>query len=96
MFTHVVLMDIRHASDIAPVVDRLRAMQGQIPSLRSIEVGVHDGIDPRGASLCLITRHDDREGLRAYAAHPVHQEVLAYLKTVIAASRVVDWTASSP
>jgi len=91
MFIHVVLMDLKRSEDIEPALAALRGLEGRIPALRSIEVGRHDGRDPRGADICLITRHEDAEGLRAYAQHPAHLQVVAYLKTVLDSSRVVDW-----
>lgn len=93
MLTHVVMIKLKDPNDSAEAVQRLMAMKGRIPSLNAIEAGRHNGIDPRGADVVLITRHDDRDGLAAYAVHPAHQELLVWLKPRLAAGQVVDFEA---
>ena len=39
----------------------------------------------------LITRHEDEAGLDAYQVHPVHQDVVAYIKSVASGSVAVDF-----
>jgi predicted protein tyrosine phosphatase len=38
----------------------------------------------------LLTRHQDAAGLQAYAEHPVHQELLTWIRPRIADRVVVD------
>ena len=59
MLTHVVMIKMKDPDDRSEAVQRLLAMKGRIPPLNAIEAGQHDGIDPRGADVVLITRHDD-------------------------------------
>ena len=91
MLTHVVMIKMKDPDDRSEAVQRLMAMKGRIPSLNAIEAGQHDGVDPRGADVVLITRHDNRSGLQAYAVHPVHQELLAWLKPRLSSAQVVDF-----
>ena len=53
-----------------------------MPSLRTFELGVPaDGYEAT-YDLILVTGFDDAAGLKAYAEHPVHQEVAAYIGKV--------------
>ena len=66
-------------------------MEGKIESLKGIEAGVDVTRSGRSWDVALITRHDDQLGLKAYADHPVHQAVLAYIKRYITESAAVDF-----
>ena len=91
MITHIVLMTFHDKDDVDEAVSRLKGMEGRIEGLRALEVGRHNGLDPRGADLGLITRHDDLDGLRAYGEHPQHREVVAWLKPRLAGVQIVDF-----
>lgn len=91
MLTHVVLFALKDPADAEPTAAILRGMAGRIPTLRSVEVGLDALPSERSMHLALITRHDDRAGLAAYAAHPVHQEVLAHMRQVVERSVKVDF-----
>ena len=93
MFNHVVLFAFHDAADIGPAVALLRGMEGRIPTLRAVEVGIDELPSERSAQICLITRFDDLAGMEAYQVHPVHQEVLAFMKGRVARSWKADWTA---
>jgi antibiotic biosynthesis monooxygenase (ABM) superfamily enzyme len=98
MITHVVMLKFKtenKSANIASAVEQLRAMVGRVPSLRSLDTGVH--CLPSGAraqDLALITRFDDVAGLSAYAEHPVHVAVKTFLAGVVEASYVVDFESS--
>jgi len=92
LFTHVVTFTFTDEAHAAEAAARLRAMEGQVPSLRSIEVGIDEGRTPRSVHLALVTRFDDEAAYRAYAVDPVHKEVLAWMGTVVERASVVDWT----
>lgn len=86
--THAVLFTLTDAADAAEAAERLRAMVGRIPSLMSLEAGTSaDGSAPH---VLLITRHEDADGLQEYQEHPVHQELLGWIRPRIAARAVVD------
>ena len=91
MFHHVVTFSFTDEAHIEEAARRLRAMEGRVPSLRHIEVGIDTGRTPRSVHLALITRFEDEAGYRAYAVDPVHKDVLAYMATVVASASVVDW-----
>jgi hypothetical protein len=86
--THAVMFTLHDSADAAAAVSRLRAMIGRIPSLLDLQAGTSAG---GGAPhVLLLTRHEDVAGLQAYAEHPVHQELLAWIRPRIADRVVVD------
>ena len=93
MIYHVVLFRLHRPEDIEATAGVLRAMEGQIPTLRVLRVGIEEKRSDRSSDIALITGFDDYEGLEAYASHPVHLKVLDHMRTVVAESRKVDWTA---
>lgn len=94
MMTHVVLFKFESRDKQIPIEakSRLMSMEGVVPSLKGIEVGINEIEGPRAFDLSLVTRFEDLAGLDAYREHPAHLEVLAYLKTVVAQSVAVDYT----
>lgn len=93
MVTHLVLFKLREASQgtLASTAAVLEEMDGKIPALTSIEVGVDIVRSERSYDLALITRFRDWEGLKAYRVHPVHGKVLTHLQRVVLDSIVVDY-----
>jgi len=69
----------------------LRGLQGKVPELRSIEVGLDVLHSGRSYDLALITRFDSLADMQRYQDHPEHVAVLQYLRTVLAASVAVDY-----
>ena len=67
----------RTAAENAKLIkQRLEALMGQIPSLKSLEVS-YDFLPTctMPVNVILMTTHDDAEGLKAYAEHPAHVAV---------------------
>ena len=92
MLTHVVLVRFDDLDTAQEGARRLLAMKGRIPSMLGIEAGVDITRSERSYELALITRHPDAAGLAAYQVHPVHQEVLTFLKAHAQGSVAVDFT----
>ena len=93
MWTHMVFFRLKEdktqRSD--ELCEKLLAMRGRIPQLKDIEAGtdvLHSG---RSFDVGLITRFDSRDSMEAYQVHPVHQEVLAFVGTVVETSVTVDF-----
>ena len=78
VFTHIVLFKLKNRSPeaIEETAGIMQSMEGQIPMLRGIEVGVDVVKSPRSYDLALITRFDSLADMRAYQAHPYHQNVV--------------------
>lgn len=95
MLTHVVLFQFHRVQDAEKTKELLLSLQGKIPELRGIEVGVDVLRSERSYDLALITRFDSLFDMHAYQVHPSHQEVLAFIKTVVKASVAVDYESES-
>ncbi|AEJ61318.1 Stress responsive alpha-beta barrel domain-containing protein [Spirochaeta thermophila DSM 6578] len=95
MVVHVVMWRLADASRreevLREVRERLLSMQGRIPQVLDVEVGVQGRPDPDAYDVVLVTRHADWEGLDAYQVHPYHQEVKAFLGERLTGRCVVDY-----
>jgi hypothetical protein len=93
MITHVVLMKLKDQStqSIQSSHDLLGSLNGKIPSLRYLEVGIDITRSERSYDLALITKFDDLAGLKAYLTHPTHLAVLTKLRELAASAPTVDY-----
>lgn len=93
MITHVVLFRLidRSEKSVKEAQDVLRGLDGRIPSLRGLEVGVDCVKSARSYDIALIAKFDDLEGLDEYQNHPAHLEVVEYINRVRDASVAVDY-----
>ncbi len=80
MYSHIVMFTLEDAEDVPRLAETLRAMEGRIPQIRYLEVGIDDAPEPRSAHLVLITRFDSREAYQAYETHPHHIGALGVIK----------------
>ncbi|UUM12043.1 Dabb family protein [Clostridiaceae bacterium HFYG-1003] len=93
MFTHVVMMNVKDRQDIPRLAEILRSMEGRIPELRDIEVGINEVESDRNFDVILITRFDSREEMEAYQICDYHQnQVLAHIRPLLAKSAAADFT----
>lgn len=91
--THLVLFRLRDRSpeSIARAVEVLHSLAGKIAVLRVLEVGADVVRSQRSYDIGLIARFDSLADMEAYQVHPVHQDVLAYMRTVMETSIAVDY-----
>jgi hypothetical protein len=78
-------------SNIAQAKTMLEGLVGKVETLRNMEVGIDFGRSERAFDLSLYSTFDTKEGLSEYAVHPAHLEVVAFIREVTEASRVVDY-----
>jgi aspartate/tyrosine/aromatic aminotransferase len=93
MITHIVMYKLkdRRPESIAVTVGVLRAMEGQIEELQSIEVGTDVLHSERSYDIALVTKFVSMEALDAYQVHPVHKKVVEHILSVREASVSVDY-----
>ena len=91
MLTHIVLFRFADRSDAQEAASRLCAMSGRIPGLLDVAAGVDITHSERSYDLGLITHHADADALAQYQVHPVHQEVVAFIRTRSTAAAAVDF-----
>jgi hypothetical protein len=91
MYTHVVMFTLTDPEDIPGTVRILAAMEGRIPQIRYLEIGVDDSPSARSAHVLLVTRFDSREAMQVYQEHPHHRRVVEHLQEVEALAVKVDY-----
>ncbi len=91
MVTHVVFFKFKEPGHAQEAQARLLAMRGRIPGMTNIEAGLDFTKSERSFELALITRHDDRAALEAYRTHPIHEEVVEFIRARASASAAVDF-----
>ena len=64
----------------AELRDRLESLPSQIDVIRGFEVGVNNAGADDNFDVVLVSEFDDEDGLQQYIQHPVHQEVVAFVR----------------
>lgn len=93
MLTHIVLFKLKDPSpeNIERTRQVLADMEGKIPELLELEVGVDVVRSERSYDLALVSRFRSLEDMQKYQVHPVHQKVLEYIATVKESTIAVDY-----
>ena len=95
MVVHIVMFKFKEEdkqNNIQKAKEMLQNLTDTVPTLKSIEVGINFANEDRAMDLSIITKFDTKEDLNAYAIHPTHQDVIAFIKTVVEYTKVVDYT----
>lgn len=69
----------------------LEALNGRIPGLRKLEVGVNFAQGDASWDLALCSELDSREALQAYQSHPEHKKIAEFIGSVRESRAVVDY-----
>jgi hypothetical protein len=94
MITHIVFFRLIDPApeNIAATRGILLGMNGKIPEIRHLEVGVDVIRSERSYDLAIVTRFDSLADLKAYQVHPCHaRDVVPYLKSVCSSIITVDF-----
>ncbi|ARN74931.1 Dabb family protein [Oceanicoccus sagamiensis] len=98
MIKHVLLFRIKDgvegrskAESIAQAKTLIEGMNGKIPGLIKVEVGVDFSDSPDSADMTLYSEFESREALQVYAGHPEHKAVLPFIKSIISERRLIDY-----
>lgn len=94
MVVHIVMFAFKtenKAANLQKTKAMLEALLEKIEPLRSMEVGINFVPSERAYDLSLYSTFDDEAGLDIYRLHPAHLEVVAFIKEVTEASKVVDY-----
>lgn len=90
VLTHIVLFTLIDKNDADAVLERLRDLNSQIPSLISLRCGKNSIKKPHSWDIALVSEHADAAGLTDYVEHPVHVDLLEWLGPKLAGRAVVD------
>jgi hypothetical protein len=93
MIEHIVLfrMHPENKDLVNELKDRLDALEEKIDEVVKIETGINFAERSDAYDLLLKVHVKDESGLKAYAQHPDHQEVLGFIKKVVEQTAVVDF-----
>jgi quinol monooxygenase YgiN len=92
MVKHIVIWKMKEdASDEQKLEMKLRltALNGKVPELLAIDIG----IDPDNGTMSLYSEFNSIDDLAVYQAHPDHQKVVEFVKPLVAARSVCDYSA---
>jgi hypothetical protein len=92
VLVHVVLMKFSDSGEAAEAKLRLEELSGAVPEIRSLRVHLDELHTEVSWHLHLVTTHRDANDLRAYQQHPAHLELGAWLRPLLTARAVVDYT----
>jgi hypothetical protein len=94
MITHIVLFKLSdpRPETIAATRDLLVSMDGTVPQLRHLEVGVDLIRSERSYDIALVTRFDSLDELKSYQVDPYHAgTILPHMRSVCSAIVAVDY-----
>ncbi|WP_312171883.1 Dabb family protein [Microbacterium sp.] len=83
--------DGERAAQAAEVARRLNALDGVVPQLRSISAGANMAYPDANWDVTLVADFDSIAALEEYQVHPAHEEVVAYVRSVVASRVAVDF-----
>lgn len=70
---------------------QLEALNGKVPGLLKLEVGVDFSDSDTSMDLILYSEFEDRAALERYQQHPEHVAVFPFMKAIRSERRVVDY-----
>ena len=93
MVKHIVFFKLKDNSSVncEVIKERLLTMRENIEVLKNIEVGINFADEERAYDLALLTDFEREKDLTIYAQHPIHQDIITYMKSVSVSSKVVDY-----
>lgn len=83
-------MKLTDRAEAAEARQRLEALVGRVPQLRSLEVDLDVLGTDSSYDLCLVTTHDSLDDLDGYGNHPEHQAFREWVRPRLAGRVVVD------
>ncbi|WP_348790085.1 Dabb family protein [Leifsonia sp. NPDC080035] len=85
--------ETERAEQAARIKAGLEALPASIPEILALEVGINALLPGDNYDVVLISEFADADALQRYVEAPAHQEVAAYIRTVVAARSAVDFPA---
>ena len=93
MIKHVICFKLREGERVEEAKAVLASMQGKVPSIKEMEIGVDELHSVRSYDLYLSVVLANMDALDDYQKDPYHVEVVkAYMKKVSRDSIVIDYS----
>jgi hypothetical protein len=83
----------RRRAQALEIKGALEALNGRVPGLIRLEVGIDFSSTDESADVALYSEFESRAALEVYARHPDHVAVLPLVKAARSERRVVDYEA---
>lgn len=83
----------KRATQAAAIKQALEALNGRIPGLLRLEVGIDISGDADASDVVLYSEFADRAALESYHHHPEHQKAAPLVRAARCERRVVDYEA---
>ena len=93
MVKHIVFFKLQNGTDELKneVKNQLLSLKQKISYLVHVEVGLTFSNEQRAYDIALITEFATRDDLQKYAIDPLHVEVINFIKSINATTKVVDY-----
>ena len=94
MYRHIVMWKVREteAGEVCEqIAQKLHSLTDQIDEIEALEIGINELESDAAFDIVLISSFKDQQAYQAYAIHPLHQEVVVWLKGRVGARAVVDY-----
>ena len=98
MIKHIVVWKLKESADgrtagenAVAMKERLEALNGLVPGLGMLEVGIDIGGTPASADIALYSEFADADALHAYQVHPDHVAVALYCGQLCTERVLVDY-----
>lgn len=91
MIKHIVFFYNENKDLIPFLCEKLRSMQGKVPMLHSLEVGVDILHTERSFDAVLIVTVESLNDLEAYAHDTYHQTIIEWIKSHNFMTKIVDY-----
>lgn len=79
------------AEHAAEMVRRLESLVGVVPSILTLSAGANAAYADVNGDVAIVADFADLAGLEEYQVHPAHQEVVTYVRSVVASRIAVDF-----
>lgn len=91
MFKHIVCFKLKDKNDAPEVKKRLLSLKGDIPFIKSLEVGIDVLESERSYDIALTVEFENKQDYKQYVIHEKHQIVRKYIHSVRESSIAVDF-----
>ena len=93
MVKHIVMFKLteKTSENMKRATNTLRSLEGNIETLKSIEIGTDFLESDRSYDIVLIAHFENREGLKIYGNHENHLPVVKIMRSLCSSSIVVDY-----
>ena len=93
MVKHIVMFKLNEktSENMNRATNSLRSLEGNIETLKSVEIGTDFLESDRSYDIVLIAHFENREGLKIYGNHKNHLPVVKIMRSLCSSSIVVDY-----